>query len=305
MIKQKLIYDLYNRKGLGRVRVNSILADSFYKSKSSKIDVNELLENELSKYEVGSSLDVFEESLISQFESEIKQYIHFINFTDLSYPSSLNLLGNNRPTILTCVGNLELLKKNKIGFCGSRKATGKGFEIAKDISEQVSTKDIVVVSGYASGIDMETHLSSLTSKGETIIVLPEGILNFKVKRALKKVWDWSRVLVISEFEPYAIWSVSRAMTRNSTIVALSDIMVLIEARRTGGSIDAGLKTLQFNKPLFAPVYEGMPEEASGNQFLLEKGALPIRKKRETNKANLGKMFEIFDSAKSGNKTLFG
>ncbi len=135
--------------------------------------------------------------------------------------------------------------------------------------------------------------------------MPEGLKNFKIKKILKEVWDWDKVLVISEYQPNAIWSVNRAMERNSTIVALSQIMVLIEAKIKGGSIDAGLKTLKFNKALFAPVYEGMPEEASGNKYLLERGAHPLKRKKETLKANLDRMFEIFAAYDNNfNKTLF-
>lgn len=36
---------------------------------------------------------------------------------------------------------------------------------------------------------------------------------------------------------------SRVMQRNNTIIGLSDIMVVVEAGETGGSLDAGNKTL--------------------------------------------------------------
>ena len=58
------------------------------------------------------------------------------------------------------------------------------------------------------------------------------------------------MLVISEYQPADKWSVSRAMTRNNTIIGLSDSMVVVEAGLTGGSMDAGLRTLEDSKPLF-------------------------------------------------------
>ena len=303
MIDYKLIYELYNCKGLGRVKINWIVSQSYAESVRTGKDINSILQDILLKdYNISVGKD--SEREVMEIERRLEKKIHFIDFTNKLYPKSLNLLENDKPTILACIGNLNLLKKSKIGFCGSRKATNKGHEIAKDISEQVSKREITVVSGYASGIDLETHYTSLHSKGSTIIVLPEGLKNFKIKKVLKDVWDWDKVLVISEYQPNAIWSVSRAMERNSTIVALSDIMVLIEARITGGSIDAGKKALQLNKALFAPVYDGMPEEASGNQYLLGRGACPLKKSRETDKANLSKMFEIFEHCNQFKKTLF-
>jgi hypothetical protein len=49
-----------------------------------------------------------------------------------------------------------------------------------------------------------------------------------------------------------------AMQRNKTICGLSRAMVLIEARSTGGSIQAGRDCLKMGLPLFAAVYEGSP-----------------------------------------------
>ncbi|WP_160316000.1 DNA-processing protein DprA [Chryseobacterium sp. Hurlbut01] len=287
---------------MGRVKINNILTQLFVDSNRVKIDINLLIEKFLNEELNGDNTKAYFN--VAQIEQKLSQKVHFIDFLSKNYPTSLKPLLSNRPTILSCIGNLDLFEKTKIGFCGSRKATEKGFEIARDISEQVSLKNITVVSGYASGIDLETHYTSLKNNGSTIIVLPEGLENFKIKKILKDVWDWERVLVISEYLPNAIWSVSRAMERNSTIVALSNLMVLIEARIKGGSIDAGIKTLQFEKPLFAPIYEGMPEEASGNQYLLEKGAYPLKRHRETKKANLKNMFEILDYQSGINKTLF-
>ena len=57
---------------------------------------------------------------------------------------------------------------------------------------QLSGLDIAVVSGYASGVDIQTHYWALKSGGTTIIVLPEGINKFYIKKELKDVWDWNR-----------------------------------------------------------------------------------------------------------------
>lgn len=169
---------------------------------------------------------------------------------------------------------------------GYRDASEKGLEVAKDCASQLAKEGFVIVSGHAAGVDQHTHFSALEVGGNTIIVLPEGLLNFNIKKFLKPVWDEERVLVISEFVPNAIWSASNAMQRNRTIIGLSQAMILIEAGKNGGSMDAGLKTLKLKKKLYAPVYENMPENAVGNEILLKKGALPIQKKRSSGKANL-------------------
>ncbi len=298
-----LIYNILNQKGIGRVKANKILQNFELIFKDGLFNSTKI-HNKLREFFNEEQID---EILNNTVDFKLKVNAptpFFINRFNDYYPLSLKDLKTNCPPILSCIGNKELLKDKKIGFCGSRKASQKGIDIAKDVSQQVSKQNIVVVSGYASGIDQETHYWALKEGGSTIIVLPEGINNFSIKKHIKDVWDWERILVISEFAPNAVWSVNRAMQRNSTIIALSNIMFLIEAKIKGGSIDAGNKTLQMKKPLFAPVYQGMPEEASGNRLLLTKGALPLMKKRETNRANLDKMMDLMTSVVNNNDRLF-
>lgn len=303
MKQYDLIYNILAQKGIGRVKANKIIQGFEDILKNNEIEENLLLD----KLQSFLPLEQVKQILSAKNEFSLKidtPRPFFINRFQELFPDSLSTLGTNCPPILSCLGNIELLNKRKVGFCGSRKASEKGIEVAQDIAQQVAQKEIVIVSGYASGIDQETHYWALKEGGDTIIVLPEGIENFTIKKHVKNVWDWERVLVISEYMPNAIWSINRAMQRNATIIALSDVMFLIEAKIKGGSIDAGLKTLKMNKPLYAPVYEGMPEEASGNQFLLNKGAFPLKKKRETNRANLDGVIEMLIKLRNNKNTLF-
>ena len=203
------------------------------------------------------------------------------------YPKALiALLRQNTPTVLSCIGNLDLLHKLKVGFSGSRKASEKGLWITNDCATQLAERDICVVSGYASGVDMTAHRAALQHGGSTIIVLPEGIDAFYVKEDIHDDWDWNRVLVVSEFMPHENWMASRAMRRNNTIIALSDAMFVVEAGETGGSLDAGLKTINMGKSLFVTLYAQIPDSAKGNSILLSKGAQPMKKKRQTARVNI-------------------
>ncbi len=214
--------------------------------------------------------------------------VYFNTVLDSSYPATLkNLLRLNTPPVLSMVGNTRLLGNKTVGFSGSRKVSEKGIAVTRDCVEQLSLiPDVSIVSGYAQGVDKEAHYAALASGGSTIIVLPNGIRSFYVRQELEDVWDWNRVLVISEYQPEDKWSVSRAMNRNNTIIGLSDSMVVVEAGLTGGSMDAGLRTLEDRKPLFVPIYSNYPESAQGNKVLIEKGARVIGRNRQSSRANI-------------------
>ena len=111
------------------------------------------------------------------------------------------------------MGNVALLDSPGIGFCGSRKASEKGLQTAEECATQVAALGLTVISGNAVGVDAIAHRAALQAGGTTVLVLPEGIDHFRVRRELRPVWDWSRVLVVSQFEPSAAWKAFRAMNR--------------------------------------------------------------------------------------------
>ena len=278
------IYSFMKVKGIGVTRTNKELL-TYMQQLGSMWKLEDWLLSVLSADQ--------KEEYYSQYETveglKIKSHdVRFNTVLDQSYPVNLkSLLKLNTPPVLSMIGNINLLSNRTVGFSGSRKVSEKGVAITKDCVEQLSQeKDISIVSGYAQGVDEEAHYTALASGGSTIIILPNGISSFYVRQELKDVWDWDRVLVISEYLPKDKWSVSRAMNRNNTIIGLSDIMVVVEAGLTGGSLDAGLRTLEDNKPLFVPIYTDYPESALGNKVLLERGAKSIRRSRQSNRANV-------------------
>ena len=278
------IYSFMKVKGIGVTRTNKELL-TYMQQLGSMWKLEDWLLSVLSADQ--------KEEYYSQYETveglKIKSHdVRFNTVLDQSYPVNLkSLLKLNTPPVLSMIGNINLLSNRTVGFSGSRKVSEKGVAITKDCVEQLSQeKDVSIVSGYAQGVDKEAHYTALASGGSTIIILPNGISSFYVRQELKDVWDWDRVLVISEYLPKDKWSVSRAMNRNNTIIGLSDIMVVVEAGLTGGSLDAGLRTLEDNKPLYVPLYSDYPESALGNKVLLERGAKCIRRSRQSNRANV-------------------
>ena len=217
----------------------------------------------------------------------LKHNVRVLSIIDPDYPEALrNALGESAPLLLLCMGNLELLRHVSVGFCGSREASEKGMATARDSAALLANDKINIVSGFAAGVDMNAHRAALAAGGTTTVVLAEGILRFRVKKAIRDLWDESRTLVVSEFGPNLPWSVSHAMQRNKTICGLSRAMVLIEARSTGGSIEAGRDCLKMGIPLFAAVYEGSPESATGNEELLRNGAKRLMKSRSRDLPNI-------------------
>jgi DNA processing protein len=282
------ILRLLETPGLGVVKTNSIIESAGY-----NLEPNHL-QNILNKKQFESFL-LNEEKVLSNWVQIEKNGVKCVTILDEDYPERLkSRLQKKAPPLLMVLGNNNLLNKTSAGFCGSRKASQKGIATARDCADQLSRKGINIVSGYAAGVDMATHKAALECGGTTTLVLCEGILHFRKKRDLKDMWDWEKIAVVSEFLPGVPWSARNAMHRNSTICALTSAMILIEAASKGGSIAAGRTCLKMGVPLFAPVYEGMPETAVGNRELLERGAQKLYKSSDTNRAKMTNVFAAIE-----------
>jgi DNA processing protein len=219
-----------------------------------------------------------------------------ISSGDSAYPERLRtIFGELLPPDLWVMGNFELMYSKGVGFCGSRNASDAGLIVAADCAKQLSEHKLTIISGYASGVDMASHEAALSCGGTTIIILPEGIDHFRIKKTIKDIWDWNRVAVISYFPRNAVWRADRAMERNKAIVSLSDAVIVLEAGDRGGTLNAGFRALEMRKPLFVAFFENMADGREGNKQLIERGGVPLQRNRTTGKANLKSIYASIGS----------
>ena len=121
--------------------------------------------------------------------------------------------------------------------------------MAYRFGREAALKGLVVVSGYARGVDRQAHKGALDIGGNTIAVLSEGLDHFRLVNELKPAIRLEEnFLAVSMFEPSAVWKSWRAMERNKLIVALSVGLFVVEARETGGTINAGMRCVEQKKP---------------------------------------------------------
>lgn len=200
------------------------------------------------------------------------QGIDALLLTDDGYPPLLAET-HKAPPVLFVKGPHQLLRRSGIGTCGSRHASEESLRAARTCSEVVAARRFNLVSGYARGVDMVTHVGALTRGGTTTMVLAEGIEHFRVRQGdLTEQWDPARCVVVSQFSPTQPWSAGAAMTRNAVISGLSKALVVVEAGETGGTLAAGLHALERGQPVLVLQLAGAP---AGNQILLDKGATPV------------------------------
>jgi len=197
-----------------------------------------------------------------------------------AYPSQLTgELTDQAPAILFGQGPLDVLYEVGVGFCGSRSSSERAIQVVGACAAELAREHINVVSGYARGADEAAHKGALGARGSTTAVLAEGILRWH-PRADVNPRDYDDLLVLSQFPPRLPWNVGSAMTRNWTICALADAMVVAESQLDGGTFAAGQAALTIGRPLYVIDFADSSTRAPGNQYFLEHGANPLRQRRD-------------------------
>ncbi len=298
MNHETAILQLIQTQGLGKATISRLLRVLATEGRGLSdfilSPVNELVNRYRLKTEVAQILKT-NSNQAEELAAELhQQEIHFLVQGTEKYPLHLiQILGETAPPVLFAKGNLDILKNKAVGFSGSRKTSEKGLVIASNAAGILGKSCINIVSGYASGTDLASHIGALNAGGVTTFVLAEGILNFRVKREIAELLSNENYLAISEFPPRTKWIARNAMQRNHTICGLSDAMLIVESGLDGGTFAAGETTRQLNLPLFVVDYAQPPQSAEGNRYFLSKDAMPVRG-NGGDKPNLKALFQVLN-----------
>lgn len=245
---------------------------------SPKSNLREVLDEENVGL-VSTAVEKLEEAS-DEWEKLRDNGVQLLPYTDPCYPKRL-LSIRNFPPVLYAWGNTALLDTTGIGICGSRHASYDGLRHARRFGLFAAKLHLTLVSGYARGTDTEAHLGALEGKGNTIMVLADGIANLRVKTAFRDFDNLSeRVLFLSQFRPTQRWIVGTAMERNKVICALADGLVIVEAGASGGTLNTGRECLHQKKSLWVIHYQTPKETASGNDILIREGAIPLHTEKD-------------------------
>lgn len=162
--------------------------------------------------------------------------IRYVSFDDEIYPEKLHNIPDP-PFGLFVKGSLPDEGKPSVAMIGARACSEYGKMVAREFAAQLAGYNVQIISGMARGIDSISQESCLKEGGRTFAVLGCGVdicYPGELQQLYRGIADSGGL--ISTYPP-GFPPVSGCFPpRNRIISGLSDVVVVIEARRKSGTL---------------------------------------------------------------------
>ncbi len=202
----------------------------------------------------------------------LAQNIGFVIQEDGEYPEKLKKTFS-APRYFYYKGRLPG-EEPVVAIIGARKCSHYGSEIAWRIARELAQQGVGVISGLAYGVDKAGHDGALAGGGRTYGILGCGP-DICYPRSHKETYD--RILatggcVLSEYPPGTqplSWFFPQ---RNRIIAALSDGILVTEARKKSGTLITVSFGLEYGKNIYAVPGRVDDVLSEGCNYLIKDGA---------------------------------
>lgn len=170
------------------------------------------------------------------------------------------------------LGNEKVLNEFSISIVGTRNSSEEGNHIAYQISKNLASNNIVIVSGLASGIDTASHQGAIDT-GKTIAIIASGFnyISSKNFTLLNQILT-SGGAIISEHFPDVPPQPFSFLKRNRLIASISKALIVIEAPEKSGALNTAKTAIKLNRPIFVTPWNITSFRGVGSNKLLENGA---------------------------------
>lgn len=214
-----------------------------------------------------------------EFELARRQNIRLLAFDDPEYPENLRA-AEDAPPVIYVRGQINCLRQPlSLSIVGARNASLNGRKLASQISCELTSQGIMIVSGMARGIDTAAHkgaMFALNRSGSTVAVLGTGI-DIAYPAENQKLCEQiaGQGAVISEFPLGTEPSAGNFPRRNRIVSALTDGTLVVEASLHSGSLITARLALEQGRDVFAVPGFPTDERSAGPNKLIKDGAFLV------------------------------
>jgi len=193
------------------------------------------------------ALSTAEEELNFIQKNEIKPLFYLND----NYPKRL-LHCEDGPVLLYSKGNANYNNPKIVSIVGTRKATDYGKDFCEKIVKELAPHNPLIVSGLAYGIDVCSHKAALKNKIQTTGVLAHGLDRLYPSQhkgiANSMIENGS---LLSDYKSQTNPDRENFPKRNRIVAGLSDLTIVIESSKKGGSLITAYLANDYNRDVFA------------------------------------------------------
>ncbi|MGG7619543.1 DNA-processing protein DprA [Bacillus coreaensis] len=200
--------------------------------------------------------------------------IGLLPVTDDRYPEIAKTCGES-PILLYYKGKLQKFERS-IGVVGARRCTEYGKKVARDIGKELAKRDVVLVSGFAKGIDSYSQAACMKAGGKTISFLGSGV-DICYPSEQRKLYDElleSGSVFLSKYPPVTPVKQQHFVERNALISAWSNEVIIVEAGVKSGALWTAKFAERQKREVYAVPHPIYSLDGQGCNQLLVKGKRP-------------------------------
>ncbi len=266
---------LVNTPGIGAVSIRQLISYCGSAEKVFKADYKTLIKIP----GIGDKVArlILKKDGIAEAEKEWNECVksgadlHF--FSDKTYPSRLKSL-YDAPVMLYSKGNFDYNHHRTVGIVGTRQITDYGKSVTESIIKDLVPFNPVVVSGLAYGVDITAHRACLKHELATIGVMASGlnvIYPATHQKTAREMLENGGLVTENALNTKPDFM--RFPARNRIIAGLSDITIVVESAKKGGSLITVEFAQNYHREVFAvPGNLNNPQSEGCNQLIRENKA---------------------------------
>lgn len=145
----------------------------------------------------------------------------------------------------------ELPRGPAVAIVGTRRPTPAAEAFARELSGELGARGVAILSGGAEGIDSAAHRGALDVGAPTVVVAPAGYER-PFPQSLGQFFQ--EILqhgggYLSAFAPAEAAALPNFFARNALLVALAQVLVIVEAPFRSGARNAAQKARALGRPV--------------------------------------------------------
>lgn len=206
------------------------------------------------------------------YDAMTRRGIRCVLFLQDGYPHRLREI-IDPPSQLYVKGSLPDSGQPTVGIVGARLCSDYGRYTARRFGAALAQAGIQIISGMALGIDGISHKAALDAGGRTFAVLGCGV-DICYPEENREIYERLHGAsgILSEYPPGTAPHAGLFPKRNRIISGLSDLLLVVEARKKSGTLITVDQALEQGKEVYAVPGRVTDALSCGCNHLIRQGA---------------------------------